>query len=760
MATTIRTPRARRAGSIACAVLLVLSLTLGVTAQWARMTVFDSARFAQRASEMLDSPVVRSTLADQLTQVVVDAGPSSLASFQTVIRSALDPIMQTPTFRRMFRRALDNAHDYLFTRDGAAAVINLSQALSVLSGSLAVTNPDVANALPDGSTQLLVDVGDNVRNLQLWRISERLSIAGIGLLTLSVVLGAGVVLLDRDRRRGVFVLGAAIVIGGAIMSAAAIVAPPLAASFTSNAEISRATHAAVDRFLGDYRVLAFLCIVLGAMVGAFASLRASIGEQVTFGNLASTVRRLAADHRPTTRKGHIASSIALIAVGVAMVELNTAIVPLVVELAGAVIAFVGASQLLTLVGRTADPSMEAAGGSTPMVARSRRIPIALTMVALLAILGLSGWFAIAQSSANTAAGDVRTCNGAAELCDRTIDQVAFLGSHNAMSTSTDPGWLFYEQNRSIPAQLSLGVRALLVKTHYGIPTTVSVTGAPLVVTDALAEVNVGTEPGDDAYTTEARDRAKQLQSTVKVDPKLRDVYLCHVYCEYGATKFSTALGYVRQFLTANPDNVIILVIGDYVSRDDTLKAFRTAKLESALWEYDPSAPLPTLGQLIDGGHNVVMMSEFSGPPPAWNIRAYGTSGLVQDTPFTFRRDAELFAPGSPRYTGDAVVDGPIDATITSPAGVETFSSTWTGLPSCAPNRGAPSSPMFQVNHWVTPAGSSPTVDQARVVNAYDVLMPRIRDCAAQRARFPAIIGVNFVGVGDAVRVVAELNGVG
>jgi hypothetical protein len=65
--------------------------------------------------------------------------------------------------------------------------------------------------------------------------------------------------------------------------------------------------------------------------------------------------------------------------------------------------------------------------------------------------------------------------------------------------------------------------------------------------------------------------------------------------------------------------------------------------------------------------------------------------------------------------------------------------------------------MFQINHWITPAGSAPTVDQAKVVNAYDVLMPRVKDCMTQRSAFPTIIGVNFVEAGDALKVVNELN---
>jgi hypothetical protein len=323
-----------------------------------------------------------------------------------------------------------------------------------------------------------------------------------------------------------------------------------------------------------------------------------------------------------------------------------------------------------------------------------------------------------------------------------------------MSTAADPGWLFYEQTKSIPAQLDFGVRALLVKTHYGIPTTVNITGANAVITDSIAELAVNPIDQDDQYSNEQQAKAKELQANIKVDPNLRDVYLCHVYCEYGATKFTTALGYTGQFLIDNPDNVIIWFIGDYVSKADTEKALREAKVFDRVWDYDPTAPMPTLGELIDAKRNIIMISEFSGAPPAWNIRGYG---VFQDTPFTFRKESELYTPGSSKYTGTATVDGPVPATVTGADGTEQWTKDWTGLPSCAPNRGTPSSPLFQINHWITPAGAAPTIGEAKDLNSYDVLMPRVQDCMTQRGKFPTIVGVNFVEIGDALQVVNELN---
>lgn len=747
---------ARHLGSLVCAVLFFLTFTLGVTSVWARMTVFDSARFAQRAEKILDSDAVRSKLADELTNAIINAGPSNIASFRTIIRSALDPIMQTPAFRSIFRRALDTGHDYIFTRNGNAEIINLSESLNVLSGSLQATNPDLANAIPTGSNELLVKIGDQTRGLGLWRIAENLTIGGVGLLIASGILAIATIVLDPDRRRSTFALGISCAFSGIIMSVAATVTPIIAGSYANDPDTERAYVSATRLFVSDYRMLSIWIVGFGVVLCAFSTATTPHGETVTVRSVIERMRHFVDRFKPTSQRGRIVHAILLMLLGLVIVIERETVIPLAVILVGAVLAYVGASQLLSIVGRHSETTArsEIAADVRNINVSSPVVRIALASLTLLVVIGLGAWFTTSGARTKATENEQRKCNGSAELCDKPLNEVAFLGAHNAMSTAADPGWLFYEQTKSIPAQLDFGVRALLVKTHYGIPTTVNITGANTVVTDSIAELAVNPIDQDDQYSNAQQAKAKELQANIKVDPNLRDVYLCHVYCEYGATKFTTALGYVRQFLVNNPDNVVIWFIGDYVSKADTEKALAEAKVLDRVLEYDPTAPMPTLGQLIDARRNIIMVSEFSGAPPAWNIRGYG---VFQDTPFTFRKDSDLYTPGSSRYTGTATVDGPVPATTPGPDGTEQWTKDWTGIPSCAPNRGTPSSPLFQINHWITPAGAAPTVGEAKVVNAYDVLMPRVRDCMTQRGQLPTIVGVNFVEIGDALQVVNDLN---
>jgi hypothetical protein len=77
--------------------------------------------------------------------------------------------------------------------------------------------------------------------------------------------------------------------------------------------------------------------------------------------------------------------------------------------------------------------------------------------------------------------------------------------------------------------------------------------------------------------------------------------------------------------------------------------------------------------------------------------------------------------------------------------------------SCAVNRGGEDKQFFLLNHWIQ-RGSPNRVD-ASIVNEYDFLLNRARQCAEERGKLPNFVAVNFYQNGDVFRVVDELNGV-
>lgn len=753
--------RPRRLAGIVVAVLLAVSMFLAATLTWTDHYVFDAERFAARADEVLDSTEVRAVIADQVTAAVIASGSSEVASFRAVIRPAVELMIGTPVFRRIFRNALVEAHDYLFTRNGNAAVVNMSQALGILTASLQLSNPSVASLLPETTDTFLVDLGNTIKGLELWKVSRTVSDYGWLALVITIGLAVATVLIDTDRRRGTFRLGIATTIAGALMFAAALVAEIIAGAYASSPELERAVQRATEVFLEDYRVGGLWLVGIGIAIAAFATASAPTHAPMTVRGLLDRIHARIRHLVPDTQRTRMLSALALMAAGGAVLAWTDLFFELVAVAVAAMLLYLGAARFLAAVGRVGVTSSAHAHSGAHTAERTwhpRVLSVAIGTVVVLAVIVAGGFWATGDARARAVDDDRRRCNGSASLCGRTLDEVVFAGTHNSMSVATDPGWLFYEQGRSIPAQLDSGIRALMMKTHYGLPTTIRVTGADLVVTDKAAEL-AADAAAETAELTPAQQAAldRSTEAARNVDPSLRDVYLCHVNCEFGATRFTTALGYVRQFLARNPDEVIILFIGNYVTDADTEKAFHDAKLFDRLWHYDPAAPMPTLGELIDSRRNVIYVAEFPTDPAPWQTPGYG---IFQDNPYTYRDTKELLTPGAPGYTGTQTVTGAVpDTSIPVGGGAPVFSKAWTGLPSCAPNRGTPESPLFQINHWVTPSGAPPTVEQARIVNAYDVLAPAVRNCATQRARTPTIIGVNFAEVGDLLRVVDELNGV-
>lgn len=754
--------RARGTAGIVLAILLSVSTFSAAVLTWTDHYVFDAKRFAARADQILDVPEVRAVLADQITIAVINAGSSEVASFRAVIKPAVELVIGTPVFRRIFRNALAEAHTYLFTEQGNAAVVNMSQAFGILVASLQLSNSSVASLLPETTDTLLVELGTTIRGLELWRIGERVTNFDWLAVALSVLLAIAIVVVDPDRRRGTFRLGVALAAAGALVFAATIIAAIVAGSYGGNPVVDRALRSATSLFLGDLRTAGLWLLGLGVVISAFATASAPTDAPTTLRGVVDHVRARTERFRSDTTRARVLSAVGLMAAGAAVFVWTDLFFRLVGVAVAGTLVYLGAIRLLVLVGRTGARRTSATVAASGSTWHPRVLTMAAgTAVVVVAIAGGALW-ATGDARARAVGADERTCNGFAALCDKRLDEVAFAGAHNAMSVSTDPGWLFFEQGRGIPAQLDSGIRALLVKTHYGIPTTIRLTGTDLIFTDKSAELYVDATTNGSVLTPaqqQALDRATEAARAA--DPSLRDVYLCHVNCELGATRFATVLGQLRQFLTRNPDEVVILFVGNYVADADTEKVFRDAKLLDRLWRYDPAAPMPTLAELIDSGRNIIYLAEFTSTWNAeqpWNVPGYG---IVQDNPYTYRNVDALLTPGAPGYTGAATVTGPVpDTVVPATGGPPVFSTEWTGLPSCAPNRGSPESPLFQINHWVTPAGAAPTVAQAKVVNAYDVLAPAVKNCAVQRGLFPNIVGVNFAETGDLLRVVNELNGVG
>lgn len=315
----------------------------------------------------------------------------------------------------------------------------------------------------------------------------------------------------------------------------------------------------------------------------------------------------------------------------------------------------------------------------------------------------------------TAAGATRErpCNGSVALCGKSLDQVVLPGTHNSMSNE-EYGWLLPNQHYSIPTQLSMGIRAFLIDTHYG-------------------KAQAGSGPSNVADWKNGTDG-----NPVGV----ANTYLCHSLCSMGASDLTGELGKVADFLRGNPREVLAFVVEDGIAPDD----FATAVTESGMIDYiytGPTDSYPTLAGMIASGGRVLMLSEGATGNVPWFHDGY--DGPMQETPYNFRKNE----------AGD---------TMTTQQGMDLLTNPLTLNSTCRPNRGGQTGNLFLMNHWVNGKldnsnGIVPDPAVAQVLNQPDVLVARARACQQRRGKLPNIVAVDDFGDGDLTDAVRQLNGV-
>ena len=260
------------------------------------------------------------------------------------------------------------------------------------------------------------------------------------------------------------------------------------------------------------------------------------------------------------------------------------------------------------------------------------------------------------------------CNGSARLCDRPVDQVAFPATHNSMSSPAS-GFLFPDQQTSIPSQLEGGIRGLLIDTHYGVRTEQGRVHAARVGRQ---------EPREDRGGGGAGRRPRRPSGCASGSATraagTREVYLCHGFCELGSDRAEPVLRGIRDFLVANPGEVLVISIEDQVTPEDTEAAFRDSGLLDLVWT-DPIAPLPTLGEMVERNRRVLVFGEEETGGVPWYHQQFD---FVKETPFDTPTVAELLSAGA-----------------------------------CVLNRGKLSNPLVLLNHWVAQTPAAAPAPRAR-----------------------------------------------
>jgi uncharacterized membrane protein HdeD (DUF308 family) len=686
-----------RGGATALVVLASVLLVGATVSGYARLAFFSSGQFADRASAALAQPAVRAAIGERVTDEIVLRNDADLIAARPLIASTVSGIVGGGAFRSLFRGAVLDAHRAIFTGDRDTLTLTLADVGTVVAAALEKLNPQLAKDLDAGTRVVLLkrDIGSLTGDVV--RTGERLKLLAWVLGALTLLAGAAALIVSRDRRRTCSQLGVGVASAGLFIVVAYTVARALL--------VDGAAAGVWDAYLGDLRTFGWLLAGTGAVVAAAS---ASLIAPVDIERPLRAAWRLATTD-PHTTLLRLVRAATLVAAGLLLITKPLAALQVAVTFAGVYLLFQGLAIVLRIVHV---PSEERAAPARARPRRARRIAVPVVAAVLIAA-GVAA-FAAGGGTEAPAQPRVTACNGHAALCARRLDEVVLPATHNSMSVPL-PGWYSAEQERPIGGQLDDGIRGLLLDTHYG---------------DRLASGRVRTYfgsaeerrevIGQDGVSPEAVASALRLRARIGFRGEgKRGMYLCHSFCELGATPLADGLDDIHRFLVTHPGEAVVVVNQDYVTPADFVKAIGDAGLTRYAATLGPG-PLPTLRSMIDSGRRLVLLAENHAGAASWYQLAY--ESLLQETPFHFDSASQLLAAGNV----------------------------------CPPNRGPASAPLFLLNHWVTTAPVQRPSDAAKV-NAYAPLLARAQACERIRKRLPNLLAVNFYKEGDVFRVADTLN---
>ena len=706
-------PGARRYASIAMVVLGAALLLVGGFALYARVELYDADRFSRTAADTVREEPVRDALAEPIVNQIVDVGPDELINAQPLLQSAVSGALETGAFKGIFRQGVEKAHRALFAKDRDELVLTVQDVNDLIVGAIGAASPGVAKKIPDDVGRRIVRITDSKPALAAARFGDDVRFLGLVLPPLGILLLGGGVLLAADRRR--MAITGCIAVGTA--AAVGFVALLVSRTLLLRKFDDETTHDAVAAVFDAYAAGLTRWLLLGGVVAIALGAAMAAGDPKPLQRLRNAIAAVT-----RTPQGKLARAGRAVAIGLAGAFAfwePTLALQIVAVLAGAVAIYYAVIELTATLAPEAGEGTDrvTAAGSSSQGLSSWRVP------AIAAGMIVAGAVAIGflitnerRREASRPEGPVKVCNGYAELCDRALDQVTFPTTHNAMGAAQLPGWFTPNQRLPIERQLEDGVRGFQIDTHPGIkrpsgPVLTDFEGEDRSKVIEEIEAQMGPEAVASFQRVTRRFAGQEGE---------RGVYLCHVVCELGSTKFEQALGWFREFLDTHPDEVIVLFIEDAVSPEETREVFEASGILRYAYVRRPGRPFPTMRSLIESDKRLFVMAETDngGGTITWYHDGFA---LTQETPFTFNSPPELNPPAS-----------------------------------CVLNRGLPSSPLFQINHWVEQIPRSPAT--AAKVNAFGVLNGRVAACAAQRGLQPNIVAVDFYERGDLIEVARVQNG--
>ena len=700
------TGRPRRIVAALCGALGVLLIFGAFLLGYATRSLFNERAFSAHVAASLEDPRFAGYVAEQIADAVIKAKPD-LVGLRPVLVGVGRSVVASPPFRAAVRRSARTIHHAVMSGTSKDIVLGV-QDLGVLLESMTAAHPGLARKIPAGLSAVfgrLESIPGGELSARLVRIASRMRAWTIGLLALGIALCTASVWLSSFRRRVIVRVGVALAALGFVLAIVARFGSH-ALGFFARSESAAAVVGLAGAFLGG---LLLWAAALGFAGLVLAAASASLLERVPLGRWADGAWGWLAGAQPLMRL-RLARGVLGAVAGAALIFWPLPSLTVAAWLCGLVVAFAGMREAFVAALHLI-PHIEAPARGARAVERAtpRVSAVALACGLAVVLLAATAWVIVRSSARSDPPPEITACNGAAALCDKRLDQVIFPTSHNAMGAADVPGWMFPNQNAGIEQQLRDGIRGLLIDAHYGVPVGDRVKTELQDEKAAMAKYEAALGREGMSAVLRIRDRM------VGAPNGERDIYMCHGFCELGALKLVPALRQVRDFLVANPGEVLILVLQDEsVTPPDIERCFQESGLIDFVYRGSARPPWPTLREMVETDQRVLVMAENDTTGVAWYHPAFA---LMQETPYTFHDPSEF---------------------------------------SNRPNRGGTGGSLLLLNHWIE-STPMPKPSNASIVNARTALLARIRACRRERGRYPNLVAVDFYGVGDLIPVVRELN---
>ena len=262
---------------------------------------------------------MRREVADRLTEQLARSGNEQAIAFRPAVILALESVVDTDTFRSIFRDAIRRTHEALLAGRGAGAGLDLSDSLAIVSASLELRASGQGQSSGGGLGQSLADVTQRANALHIWDLEQLVDLAAIVGILGGGLLAALSVALSLDRRRAVVRIGWVLVADGALIVLCLKGARVYAGRRIGGDTLSEAVQGALARGTADLNTVGFWImgygIVAAAAAGALGSRATRLTPSVVRTSFAAWVER-----RRATTAGTVALGVVGLLVGLMFIQ--------------------------------------------------------------------------------------------------------------------------------------------------------------------------------------------------------------------------------------------------------------------------------------------------------------------------------------------------------------------------------------------------------------------------------------------------------